>query len=202
MELVLRDDEHSVLNVSDITFGRDFNEALVHQVIISYSSSIRQGTHAQKNRSEVSGSGKKPWRQKGTGRARVGSLRSPLWRSGGVTFAAKPKSFYQKINKKMYRGALKSIFSELIRQKRLVVFREFTIEFPKTRLLIDKLRDIKLHDVLIITKTKDNNLKLASRNLYKVDVQTVNHMNPRSLISFNHVLITSKAIQKVEELLT
>jgi len=203
MELVLRDDTYNVLNVSDNTFSCDFNEALVHQVIVAYSSSIRIGTHAQKNRSQVSGSGKKPWRQKGTGRARAGSLRSPLWRSGGVTFATKPRNFYKKINKKMYRGALKNIFSELIRKKRLIVFKEFSIELPKTRLLVDKLKHIELcNNVLIIIKNRDSNLQLASRNLYKVDVQTISHINPRSLISFDHILITAEAIKKVEELLT
>jgi len=200
MELVLRD-EKSILNLSNATFGRDFNKALVHQVVIAYSSGMRQGTRAQKNRSEVSGSGKKPWRQKGTGRARAGSLRSPLWRSGGVTFAAKPQKFFQKVNKKMYRGALKSIFSELIRQDRLIVFKNFSIKLPKTKVLVSKLKHIQINDVLIITKIKDINLNLASQNLYKVDVQTIYTINPKSLISFNHVIITSEAIKKVEELL-
>lgn len=201
MELILRDDEHNFIKVSDMIFNRDFNEALVHQVIVAYSSSIRQGTRAQKDRSEVSGSGKKPWRQKGTGRARAGSLRSPLWRSGGITFPSQPKNYFKKINKKMYRGALKSIFSELIRQNRLLVFRKFSIESPKTQLLVDKLKKIHLRDVLIITRIRDHNLFLASRNLYKVDVQTINCINPRSLIFFNHVLMTSDAIMKIEELL-
>jgi large subunit ribosomal protein L4 len=200
MELVVKDAQ-SVLSVSEIIFGRDFNEALIHQVVIAYSASTRQGTRAQKSRAEVSGSGRKPWRQKGTGRARAGSFRSPIWRSGGVTFAAKPQEYTQKVNKKMYRGALKSIFSELIRQKRLIVFERFSLNSPKTKLLVQKLQDMDLKNVLIITNKIDNNLFLASRNLHSVDVKDVRSIDPVSLIAFEHVIITVEAVKKIEETL-
>ena len=150
MELVLKDAQ-SALTVSETTFGRDFNEALVHQVVVAYAAGARQGTRAQKTRAEVTGSGKKPWRQKGTGRARSGSIKSPIWRSGGVTFAARPQDHNQKVNKKMDRGALKSILSELVRQDRLIVVEKFSVEAPKTKLLAQKLKDMALEDVLIIT---------------------------------------------------
>ena len=201
MELVVKDVQ-SALSVSEIIFARDFNEALIHQVVIAYSASTRQGTRAQKSRAEVSGSGRKPWRQKGTGRARAGSFRSPIWRSGGVTFAAKPQEYSQKVNKKMYRGALKSIFSELIRQKRLIVFESFSLDLPKTKLLVQKLEDINLKNVLIITNKRDNNLFLASRNLYSVDVKDVNSIDPVSLIAFENVIITVEAVKKIEEILS
>lgn len=200
MHLTLRD-EKSILNISDTVFNFDYNESLVHQVIVAYLSGMRQGSRAQKSRANVSGSGKKPWRQKGTGRARAGSLRSPIWRSGGVTFAAKPKNFSKKVNRKMYRGALKSIFSELIRTSRLSLFKNFSIVLPKTQLLIKKLRDIQLNDVLIIVQKRDNNLYLASRNLYTVDVKTVDHINPVDLVAFKNVVVTSAAIKEIEELL-
>lgn len=201
MELVVKDIQ-SMLSVSEIIFGRDFNKALIHQVVIAYSASTRQGSRAQKSRAEVSGSGRKPWRQKGTGRARAGSFRSPIWRSGGVTFAAKPQEYNQKINKKMYRGALKSIFSELIRQKRLNVFQNFSLSLPKTQLLVRKLQDINCKNVLIILHKIDNNLLLASRNLYGVDVKDVNSIDPVSLIAFDNVIITVEAVKKVEEILS
>ncbi|WP_422667409.1 50S ribosomal protein L4 [Buchnera aphidicola] len=201
MELVVKDVQ-SVLNVSETIFNRDFNEPLIHQVVIAYSASNRQGTRSQKTRGEVSGSGKKPWRQKGTGRARAGSLRSPIWRSGGVTFASKPQEHSQKVNKKMYRGALKSIFSELIRQKRLIVFETFSLHEPKTKLLVEKLENIKLKNVLIITYGIDNNLFLASRNIHSVDVKDVHFIDPISLIAFNNVIITVKSIRKIEEMLS
>ncbi|QCI16172.1 50S ribosomal protein L4 [Buchnera aphidicola] len=201
MELVVKDIQ-SVLSVSEIIFSCDFNKALIHQVVIAYSASTRQGTRAQKSRSEVSGSGKKPWRQKGTGRARAGSFRSPIWRSGGVTFASKPQEYSQKVNKKMYRGALKSIFSELIRQKRLIVFKDFSLNLPKTKLLVNKLQEMDLKNVLIISTKVDNNLFLASRNLYSVDVKDVYAIDPVSLIAFEHVIITVEAIKKVEEILS
>ncbi|QIE02295.1 50S ribosomal protein L4 [Buchnera aphidicola] len=200
MELVVKDAQ-SMINVSGMIFGRDFNEALIHQVVVAYSACNRQGTRAQKSRSEVSGSGRKPWRQKGTGRARAGSFRSPIWRSGGVTFAAKPQDYTQKVNKKMYRGALKSIFSELIRQKRLTIFENFSLNVPKTKLLVEKLKTINLNNVLIVTLKIDQNLLLASRNLYSVDVKDVYSIDPVSLISFEHVIITVAAVKKVEEIL-
>ncbi|MBR9728668.1 50S ribosomal protein L4 [Shewanella intestini] len=200
MELVLKDAQ-SALEVSETTFGRDFNEALVHQVVVAYAANARQGTRAQKTRAEVKGSGKKPWRQKGTGRARAGSVKGPIWRGGGVTFAAKAQDHSQKVNKKMYRGALKSILSELVRQERLVVVESFSVEAPKTKELKAKLNELKLDDVLIVTAEVDENLFLAARNLYKVDVRDVAGLDPVSLIAFNTVLVTADAVKQIEEML-
>ena len=180
MELVIKD-TNGALQVSETTFAREYNEALVHQVVVAYTNAARQGTRAQKNRSDVSGGGKKPWRQKGTGRARAGSIRSPLWRSGGVTFAARPQDHSQKVNKKMYRAALQSIFSELVRQDRLVVVNDFSVDQPKTKALVAKLKAMDLSDVLIIKKEVD-------ADLY-----------PVSLIRFDKVLITADAVKEVEE---
>lgn len=194
---------NSPLQVSDVTFGRDYNEALVHQVVVAYMSAARQGSKAQKTRSEVSGGGKKPFRQKGTGRARAGSIRSPLWRGGATTFAAKPQNWEQKVNRKMYRVALRSILSELVRQDRLVVVDNFGVEEIKTKALANKLADMKLNDVLIVTPENDDKLVLSARNLYKVDVCDVkgSGFNPVSLIAHDKVLVTSAAVKKIEELL-
>lgn len=200
MELVLKDAQ-SALEVSETTFGRDFNEALVHQVVVAYAANARQGTRGQKTRAEVIGSGKKPWRQKGTGRARAGSVKGPIWRGGGVTFAAKTQDHSQKVNKKMYRGALRSIFSELVRQERLVVVESFSVEAPKTKELKAKLAAMNLEDVLIVTAEVDENLFLAARNLYKVDVRDVAGLDPVSLIAFNTVLVTADAVKQIEEML-
>ena len=200
MELALRDAK-GVLEVSEATFGREFNEALVHQVVVAYAAGARQGTRAQLTRSEVRGGGKKPWRQKGTGRARAGTIRSPIWRGGGVTFAAKPQDHSQKVNKKMYRGALKSILSELVRQERLIVVESFGVEAPKTKELKAKLKAMNLEDVLIVTAEVDENLFLAARNLYKVDVRDVAGLDPVSLIAFNTVLVTADAVKQIEEML-
>jgi len=200
MELVLKDAQ-SALEVSETTFGRDFNEALVHQVVVAYAANARQGTRAQKTRAEVTGSGKKPWRQKGTGRARAGSVKGPIWRGGGVTFAAKTQDHSQKVNKKMYRGALKSILSELVRQERLVVVESFSVDAPKTKELKAKLQAMNLEDVLIVTAEVDENLFLAARNLYKVDVRDVAGLDPVSLIAFNTVLVTADAVKQIEEML-
>lgn len=201
MELALKDAK-GALEVSEATFGREFNEALVHQVVVAYAAGARQGTRAQLTRSEVSGGGKKPWRQKGTGRARAGTIRSPIWRSGGVTFAAKPQDHSQKVNKKMYRGAIKSILSELVRQDRLIVVETFSVDAPKTKELASKLKELELKDVLIVTKEVDENLFLASRNLYKVDVRDVQGIDPVSLIAFDKVLITADAVKQLEEALS
>jgi large subunit ribosomal protein L4 len=198
MELTLKD-ANSALEVSEATFGREFNEALVHQVVVAYSAGARQGSKAQKTRSEVRGGGKKPWRQKGTGRARAGTIRSPIWVGGGRAFAAKPRSFEQKVNKKMYRGAIKSILSELVRQERLIVVEKFGVEAPKTKELLNKLNGLNLNDVLIVTSEVDENLFLASRNLYKVDVRDVQGIDPVSLIAFENVLVTADAIKQLEE---
>ncbi len=200
MELVMKDAQ-GALQVSETTFGREFNEALIHQVVVAYANGARQGTRAQKNRSEVSGGGKKPWRQKGTGRARAGSIRSPIWRSGGVTFAARPQDHSQKVNKKMYRAALQSILSELVRQERLIVVEKFGIDAPKTKDLVAKLKTLDLTDVLIVTPEVDENLFLAARNLYKVDVRDVAGLDPVSLIAFDKVLITADAVKQIEEML-
>ena len=201
MELTLKDAKGG-LEVSEATFGREFNEALVHQVVVAYAAGARQGTKAQKTRSEVAGGGKKPWRQKGTGRARAGTIRSPIWRSGGATFAAKPQNHTQKVNKKMYRGAIKSILSELIRQERLVVVEKFGVEAPKTKQLAGKLKEMDMNDVLIVTKEVDENLFLASRNLHKVDVRDVQGIDPVSLIAFEKVLMTADAVKQLEEVLS
>lgn len=191
------------IQVSDTTFGRDYNEALVHQVVVAYMSAARQGSKRQKNRSEVSGGGKKPFRQKGTGRARAGSIRSPLWRGGATTFAARPQNWDQKVNRKMYRVAIKSILSELVRQNRFVVVDSFSVDEIKTKKLEQKLNDMQLKDVLIVTDEYQENLVLSARNLYKVDVCEVNGsgFNPVSLIAHDKVLITSSAVKKIEELL-
>jgi large subunit ribosomal protein L4 len=192
---------NGAVEVSEATFGREFNEALVHQVVTAYAAGARQGSRAQKTRSEVSGGGKKPWRQKGTGRARAGTIRSPIWRSGGVTFAAKPQDHSQKVNKKMYRGAIKSILSELVRQERFIVVENFDVETPKTKALAAKLNEMSLKDVLIITEEVSENLFLSARNLYKVDVRDVATIDPVSLIAFDKVLVTAGAVKQIEEML-
>ena len=191
----------NALTVSEATFGREFDESLVHQVVVAYAAGSRQGTRAQKTRSDVSGGGAKPWRQKGTGRARAGTIRSPIWRSGGVTFAARPQDHSQKVNKKMYRGAMKSILSELVRQERLQVVEEFAVSQPKTKELVNKLKDYDMKDVLIITNEIDENLFLAARNLHKVDVRDVAAIDPVSLIAFDNVIITTDAVKQIEEML-
>ncbi|MCC2617471.1 50S ribosomal protein L4 [Aestuariibacter halophilus] len=200
MELVLKDAK-SALEVSEATFGRDFNEALVHQVVVAFGAGARQGSKAQKTRAEVRGGGKKPWRQKGTGRARAGTIRSPIWVGGGRAFAAKPQDHSQKVNKKMYRGALKSILSELVRQDRLVVVEKFGVDTPKTKALVAKLNELELNDVLIVTPEVDENLFLSARNLYKVDVRDVQGIDPVSLIAFEKVLMTADAVKQLEEAL-
>ncbi|WP_206605698.1 50S ribosomal protein L4 [Pelagibaculum spongiae] len=187
------------IEVSEASFGRDFNEALVHQVVVAYLAGARQGTRAQKNRAAVSGGGIKPWRQKGTGRARAGTIRSPLWRKGGVTFAAQPQDHSQKVNRKMYRGAIRSILSELIRQDRLVVVPEFTIESHKTKDLVANLKALGLKEVLIVTEAVDENLFLASRNLHKVEVLDVEGVDPVSLVNFDKVVMTVAAVKQFEE---
>lgn len=199
MELMVKGAD--ALTVSETTFGREFNEALVHQVVVAYAAGARQGTRAQKTRPEVSGGGAKPWRQKGTGRARAGTIRSPIWRTGGVTFAAKPQDHSQKVNKKMYRGAMKSILSELVRQERLIVVDNFSVEAPKTKELVAKLKELELTDALIVTSEVDENLFLAARNLYKVDARDVAGIDPVSLIAFDKVVMTAEAVKQVEEML-
>ncbi len=189
------------VSVSDVAFGKEFNQDLVHQAVVAYMAGSRQGTKAQKNRAAVSGGGKKPWRQKGTGRARAGTIRSPLWRTGGVTFAAQPRDHQQKLNKKMYRAALRCILSELTRQERLLVVESFELEVPKTKVLVQKLAQYDLSDVLIVTEDVNENLYLASRNLHKVEVRDVQGIDPVSLIRCNKVVITVSALKKIEEIL-
>jgi large subunit ribosomal protein L4 len=192
----------SELQVSDEVFAAAFNEPLVHQVVVAYQATGRQGTRKQKTRSEVRGGGKKPWRQKGTGQARAGTIRSPLWRGGGKVFPASPdENFEQKVNRKMYRGALRSILSELLRQGRLVTVAEFKMEQPKTKALADKLKKLETPDVLIVTDAMDNNLSLAARNLPDVDVRMVGAADPVSLIRHAKVILTQGAVKKFEEML-
>ena len=187
--------------VSEANFAREYNEALVHQVVTAYLSGARQGTRAQKTRSEVAGGGKKPWRQKGTGRARAGTIRSPIWRSGGVTFAAKPQDHSQKVNRKMYRAAMRSILSELARTDRLMIVEALDVEQPKTKLLVEALKGYGVDNVLIVADNVDKNLYLASRNLHKVDVRDVEGADPVSLIAYDKVMITVDAVKKFEEAL-
>jgi len=189
------------VEVSEAAFGREFNEALVHQVLVAHMAGARQGTRAQKTRAEVRGGGRKPWRQKGTGRARAGSIRSPLWRGGGKIFAARPQDHSQKVNRKMYRGALRCILSELIRQERLVVCESFAVDAPKTKGLLAKLKELDLKSVLIVAEEVEENLYLASRNLNEVDARDVDGVDPVSLISHDKVLITVGALKKLEEAL-
>ena len=193
--------EAGKVSVSDVAFAREFNEDLVHQVVTAFMAGARQGTRAQKTRSDVRGGGKKPWRQKGTGRARAGTIRSPIWRSGGVTFAARPQDHSQKVNRKMYRAALCSIMSELARQDRLIVVESLDIEEPKTKLLVKQLADYGLDSVLIVATEVGENLYLASRNLHKVDVRDVDAVDPVSLIAYDKVMVTVDAVKKFEEML-
>jgi len=191
----------STVTVSDVTFARDYNESLVHQLVTAYLAGARQGSKAQKSRSDVSGGGIKPWRQKGTGRARSGTSRSPIWRSGGVTFAATPRNYEQKLNKKMYRAAMQAIWSELVRQDRLVVVDAFNVEDHKTKAFAAKLAGLDLSNVLIVDEEISKNLYLASRNLPHVAVSETTAVDPVSLVSFDKVLVTVAALKKVEEML-
>ncbi|EPJ44150.1 MAG: 50S ribosomal protein L4 [Osedax symbiont Rs1] len=190
------------VEVSDATFGKDFNEALVHQVVTAYLAGARQGTKAQKTRSDVRGGGAKPFRQKGTGRARAGTIRSPLWRSGGTTFAARPRDFSQKVNKKMYRAAMRCILSELVRQDRLVVVEQFSVDAPKTKQFIAMMDEYSLQNALLITEDVEMNLYLAARNVPHVDVRDAAGIDPVSLVGFDKVLVTVAALKKIDEVLS
>jgi large subunit ribosomal protein L4 len=187
------------VSVSDETFGAEFNEALVHQVVTAYRNAGRSGTKAQKTRAEVRGGGKKPWGQKGTGQARAGSIRSPIWVGGGRAFAAKPRSFEQKVNRKMYRGALRSMLGELVRQDRLVVTQALTVDAPKTKALLEQLKAHQLSNVLIVVEALDEKLFLAARNLPHVDVLPAAALDPLSLASHDKVLMTVGAVKMIEE---
>ena len=193
--------ETGTVSVSDVAFAREYNEDLVHQVVTAYLAGARQGTRAQKNRAAVSGGGKKPWRQKGTGRARAGTSSSPIWRSGGVTFAAQPQDHSHKVNRKMYRAAMQSIMSELARQDRLLVVESLDLEAPKTKLLVKQLGEFGLDNVLIVSAEVDENLYLAARNLHKVDVRDVDGIDPLSLVGHDKVMVTVDAVKKIEEML-
>lgn len=187
------------VQVSDAVFGAEFKTGLIHQVVTAYLAGGRSGTKAQKTRAEVSGGGSKPWRQKGTGRARAGTTRGPIWRGGGVTFAARPRDYTQKVNRKMYRGAVRSILSELARQERLVVVPELGVPTPKTKELIKVLAGLGLSDCLILTDGLDEALYLAARNLPGVDVMSAQEVDPVSLIAFDTVVATQAAVTKLEE---
>lgn len=189
------------IEVSDANFSREFNEALVHQAVTGYLAGARSGTRAQKTRSEVRGGGKKPWKQKGTGRARSGTIRSPIWRSGGVTFAARPKDWSQKLNRKMYRAAIRSILSELVRTERLVVVDSFTVDAPKTKDMVERLSKLGTSNVMIVTQDMSDNLFLSTRNLHHVGVCDANNVDPVSLIRFEKVIMTADAVKKIEETL-
>jgi len=192
-------DSGSSVTVSDSVFSREFNEDLVHQVVTAYMAGGRAGTKSQKNRSAVRGGGAKPWRQKGTGRARAGTSRSPIWRSGGVTFAAQPRNFSQKVNKKMHRAAMQAILSELARQERLIIVDSLAQETPKTKELFTKLKELGLKNALLVTDQYDENLHLSARNIINVDTIYASAINPVSLIAHENVVMTTEAIKKIEE---
>jgi large subunit ribosomal protein L4 len=201
MELSLHQ-SNSKLNVADVVFGAPYNEALIHQVVTAYLAGGRAGTAKQKTKGEVSGGGKKPWKQKGTGRARAGSIRSPLWRGGGKIHAAVPRDHSQKVNKKMYRGAIRSIVSELNRRGDLLVAENFTVAAAKTKGLLEQLKKIGANDILIVTDVVEPNLYLSARNLHNVDVVDVEALNPVALLSFEKVLITAPAVKRLESWLS
>lgn len=186
--------------VADSAFARDFNEGLVHQIVTAYLAGGRAGTRGHKNRSDVSGGGAKPYRQKGTGRARAGTIRSPLWRTGGKTFAATNQDWSQKINKKQYRAGMRSILSELVRQERLVVVENFSVKEPKTRELVEQLAKLGLGQVMIVVEEMDKNLFLAARNLHKIGLSEAAIIDPVSLVKFDKVLVTVPALKKIEEM--
>lgn len=200
MELQLTNaNKDATVQVSDAAFGKDFNEGLIHQVVTAYLAGGRSGTRGHKNRAATRGGGAKPWRQKGTGRARAGTIRSPLWRGGGKTFAATNQDWSQKVNKKMYRAAMRSIVSELARQERFVVVESFAASSPKTKNLVIMLKDLGLDQALVVTEDPDENLYLAARNLYRVEVVDVAGLNPAGLVGAEKIVITVGALKKVEE---
>jgi large subunit ribosomal protein L4 len=199
MELAIRNSDAGAVQVSDAVFGAEYKPGLIHQVVTAYLAGARAGTKAQKNRSAVSGGGSKPYRQKGTGRARAGTTRSPLWRSGGVTFAASPRDYSQKVNRKMYRGAVRSILSELARQERLIVLPDWPLAAPKTKHVAQRLREFGVEDALILVESHDDPLFLAARNLPNVDVMTATGVDPVSMIAFAHLIVTEAALRRLEE---
>ena len=196
---LLSNTKNKDISISNDVFSKEFNESLIHQAVVSFMAASRQGSAKQKNRSEVRGGGKKPYRQKGTGRARAGTIRSPLWRGGGVTFAARPRDYSKKLNKKMYRAAIKSIFSELVRQNRLVAIEKPVLKKPKTKEIASFLNEFSLSKVLIIIDELDMNLYLSARNIPNVDVITVREINPINLLKPQKVAVTSEALKQIEE---
>ncbi len=205
MELILTtasgDASKQTVEVSEQTFNKDFNEALVHQVVTAYLAGARAGTKGQKNRAAVSGGGAKPWRQKGTGRARSGTIRSPIWRSGGTTFAATNRDFSQKVNRKMYRSAMTSIVSELVRQERFVILTDLKMDGPKTKELAETLKSLNADNALIVTSDFEQNIYLSSRNLINIEYTDAQHVNPVNLVRYEKIVITADALKKVEEML-
>ena len=201
MDLQLHNSKEKI-TVSDAIFAADYKQSLVHQLVTAYMAAGRAGTKAQKNRSAVSGGGAKPWRQKGTGRARAGTIRSPIFRSGGVTFAAQPRDYSQKVNRKMYRSGIRSILSELARNDRLVVVEDITVDAAKTKQLLGKLTDLGVSKTLIVTETGDEKLYLSARNLPNVEVSDVAGLNPVNLVRYEHVVITVGAVRAIEEWLS
>ncbi len=190
---------HSKISVTDAAFACEFNEGLVHQVVVAYMAAGRAGTKAQKTRSDVSGGGKKPWRQKGTGSARAGTTRGPLWRTGGVTFAARPRDYTQKVNRKVYKKALAGIVSELNRQERLIVIDDIQLKEPKTKLLVPVLTKLSVGQVLIAISEENPNLVLAARNIPGVEVKLIDKVSPVDLVGFDKIVITEAAVKKLEE---
>ena len=201
MDLQLHNSKEKIA-VSDAVFAFDYKESLVHQVVTAYMAGARSGTKAQKNRSAVRGGGAKPWNQKGSGRARAGTIRSPLWRSGGVTFAAQPRDYSQKLNKKMYRAGIRSILSELARAEKLLVVEDISVDAPKTKQMLGKLKDLGVDKTLIITETGDEKLYLSARNLHNVEITDVAGINPVSLIRYDNVVVTVGAVRAIEEWLS
>jgi len=201
MDLQLHNSKETI-SVSDAVFDTEYKESLVHQLVVAYMAAGRAGTKAQKNRAAVSGGGAKPWAQKGSGRARAGTSRGPLWRSGGATFAAQPRDYSQKLNKKMYRAGVRSILSELNRQQRLVIVDDITVDAPKTKQMTEKLKELGVSKTLIITETGDEKLYLSARNIPYVEVTDVMGMNPVSLLRYDHVVATVGAVRAIEESLS
>ncbi len=194
--------EGKELSLSDDVFAKEYNETLVHQAVVSYMAAGRAGTKAQKSRSDVSGGGAKPWRQKGTGRARAGTSRGPIWRKGGVTFAARPRDYSKKLNKKMYRAAMRSIFSELVRSESLIIVDAFDVKEPKTKLMLAELDKLNTRDALLVDSESDKNIELSIRNIPHCDVIEVSALNPVSLVGHDKVVMTSTAVEKVQEWLS
>jgi large subunit ribosomal protein L4 len=199
LNVLSQDSAKQNIQISDEIFSNEFNSDLVHQVVTSFLSGARQGSHSQKNRSDVRGGGKKPYRQKGTGRARAGTIRSPIWRGGGVAFASSPRDYSKKVNKKMYRAAIKSILSELLRQERLVAITTPKLTEPKTKLMANYLKDLQLEKALIIVDELDTNLYLSARNIPHLEVATVKEINPVMLLRSERVAITPEAFKLIEE---